>query len=107
MPTDTPRYGHAPILMKRVAKTEDLDNVGEFAWDDQGDGRHLAVLLPSPTSAAPDNYAYIRIRVAQGGNVSGVHWGWNGDEDKPTLTPSVHAHGHWHGWVRDGMLVEA
>lgn len=22
-----------------------------------------------------------------------------------TLTPSIHAVGHWHGWLRNGMLV--
>lgn len=29
-------------------------------------------------------------------------WNWNGNTDKPTLTPSVHHVGHWHGWLTDG-----
>lgn len=30
-------------------------------------------------------------------------WEWNGDREKPTLTPSVHHVGHWHGFLTDGV----
>ena len=30
---------------------------------------------------------------------------WDGNEDKPTITPSIHAVGCWHGWCRNGRLV--
>ncbi|MDR7034479.1 DUF6527 family protein [Mesorhizobium sp. BE184] len=30
-------------------------------------------------------------------------WNWNGSTDKPTLTPSVHHVGHWHGYLTDGV----
>ncbi|MCB1516139.1 MAG: hypothetical protein KDJ19_00775 [Hyphomicrobiaceae bacterium] len=30
-------------------------------------------------------------------------WNWNGSFEKPTLTPSVHDKGHWHGWLTDGV----
>ncbi len=30
-------------------------------------------------------------------------WTWNGSLEKPTLHPSVHHIGHWHGWLRDGV----
>lgn len=33
----------------------------------------------------------------------GPSWTWNGALDKPTLTPSVHHVGHWHGWLTDGV----
>lgn len=35
----------------------------------------------------------------------GPSWQWNGSFDKPTLSPSVHHVGHWHGWLRDGVWV--
>lgn len=35
----------------------------------------------------------------------GASWGWDGNEEKPTLTPSVHHVGHWHGWVRAGRMA--
>lgn len=30
-------------------------------------------------------------------------WEWNGSTEKPTLNPSVHHVGHWHGWLTDGV----
>lgn len=30
-------------------------------------------------------------------------WEWNGNRDAPTLTPSVHHVGHWHGYLRAGI----
>jgi hypothetical protein len=30
-------------------------------------------------------------------------WEWNGDREKPNLTPSVHHVGHWHGFLTDGV----
>ena len=30
-------------------------------------------------------------------------WNWNGSTEKPTLKPSVHHVGHWHGWLTDGV----
>lgn len=30
-------------------------------------------------------------------------WQWDGNLDEPTLSPSVHHVGHWHGWLRKGV----
>jgi hypothetical protein len=30
-------------------------------------------------------------------------WGWDGNTEAPTLTPSVWDKGHWHGWLRAGV----
>lgn len=36
-------------------------------------------------------------------------WNWNGDLERPTLTPSVHhlmgGKTHWHGWLTAGMWL--
>jgi hypothetical protein len=48
-----------------------------------------------------------RLPVKVGKNAKGEHWGWDGNQDAPTLEPSVHTVGHWHGWVKNGYLVEA
>ena len=32
-------------------------------------------------------------------------WGWNGDAEKPSITPSIHAVGQWHGYLTNGRLV--
>jgi hypothetical protein len=32
-------------------------------------------------------------------------WGWNGDEDRPTATPSININmGHWHGYLTAGVF---
>ena len=32
-------------------------------------------------------------------------WAWNGDEEKPTATPSININmGHWHGYLTDGVF---
>lgn len=31
-------------------------------------------------------------------------WAWDGNESEPTLTPSVHHIGRWHGWIRRGRM---
>lgn len=36
-------------------------------------------------------------------------WGWNGNPDKPTATPSIEVHPHggckgWHGYLTDGVF---
>lgn len=31
-------------------------------------------------------------------------WKFDGNLERPTLTPSVHHIGHWHGWVRAGRM---
>ena len=31
-------------------------------------------------------------------------WHWDGNLDKPTLTPSIHHVGVWHGYMRAGRL---
>lgn len=33
----------------------------------------------------------------------GPSWAWNGSFETPTLTPSVHHVGHWHGWLKNGV----
>ena len=33
----------------------------------------------------------------------GPSWSWNGSHAAPTLSPSVHHRGHWHGWLRNGV----
>ena len=30
-------------------------------------------------------------------------WHWDGNREQPTLTPSVHHQGHWHGYLKAGV----
>lgn len=104
--TDTPRYGHAPIAMRRT-HPEGIDNVGEFAWTEVNGQRYILLALPRPMPNAPDDYIMNQLPVVQGANIPGKGWGWDGNEDSPTLTPSIHCVGHWRGFVQNGQMVEA
>jgi len=69
---------------------------GDFCYDD--DRRHIFLWLPG--TGGPDAISISRQPAA------GVRiWTWDGNEDKPTLTPSILAPGQWHGWLRGGRLV--
>lgn len=45
------------------------------------------------------------VRVATDKKPEPVGWLWNGSREAPTLTPSVHHVGHWHGWLTDGVWL--
>ncbi len=37
-------------------------------------------------------------------NQCDAQWSLSGTRDKPTLSPSLHWVGYWHGWLKDGFL---
>ncbi len=90
---------------------------GEFCWQpddsepekrsDSGDGiegkseqetRYLYICFPG------DNYS-VALRCFKGPD-RGIEreWGWDGNEDKPTLQPSLLNPGEWHGHLKQGRL---
>lgn len=72
---------------------------GDFFWDEERDGRRaLYICLPGDTNM----YALHVQRGAPGGNRV---WGWDGNEDQPTITPSIHWLEHWHGYLTAGRLI--
>src|SRR5262245_20984876 len=73
---------------------------GDFSWSPETlkDGsRYLYISLPGESSMHA-----IKVMRSDPG-VERV-WGWDGNEDKPTLTPSIHSPGVWHGYLRNGRL---
>ena len=37
-------------------------------------------------------------------NINGAQWKLFGDEKSPTMSPSLHWVGMWHGWLENGYL---
>lgn len=31
-------------------------------------------------------------------------WTWDGNRERPTIAPSIHVIGHWHGFVENGQI---
>ena len=129
---NTPRLGHQPIEMHLVASLNDIRQTGDFLWlrspdiYGQGPGEVLCVALPSRhwmcegerwrnddgvLMCRPHGFSTF---VTTSGwtidrkNSNGAQWSRSGPwESCPTLHPSLHAVGEWHGWVQAGQLVEA
>jgi len=105
MPMQTPHFGHKPIKMRRVSRATEVRGLGDFYWfiAHPSGNRSLVVAIPhkSPSGWVMSEWS---INWKNGSN---AEWNWNQDEDNPTLKPSLHAVGMWHGWVRNGFLVEA
>lgn len=103
-----PHHDHVPITMKRVENRTDVNNVGDFAWGSVDGVRHIAIALPSAVEELSSLCAFVYLPVhliPQSPYQKG--WGWDGDEDNPTLKPSIHCVGHWKGYVQNGFLIEA
>ena len=82
--------------------------VGAYFWRVDLEGRRVLWLLTPDQRVkikASPVVLYMEHAVgdwAQPGPVNG----WDGDEEEPTLSPSIVA-GPWHGFLRNGQLVEA
>lgn len=90
--------------MRRVAtmpkSSWDL-KVGEFyTFTSRAGQKYLIAMFPG------QNVAHLPIRPLRDPSTNGGHsWDWDGNEVKPTLTPSVHCVGKWHGYVTAGRMV--
>ncbi len=83
------------IPANKVESGADLKNPGDFCFSHERD--YLYIRLPG----SRHNDA---LRIQKGQPGGDRVWGWDGDEEKPTLTPSIDAPGEWHGYLRAGML---
>jgi hypothetical protein len=93
LPGPTLPVGHPPV------------ELGDFIWgDEREDGtRTLYIRLPDPRASGFDALKCYR------GADRGIEreWGWDGNEDRPTLVPSILvSKDGWHGHLQDGELRE-
>lgn len=118
----TPRLGHDPIPMRNVGPDltdadpdtgshrswyDGFDRIearGDWFWNLRGGRRTMILAIPCALARRDWQWSMWSIGYV---NHSGASWSWDGDDQRPTLTPSLHAVGIWHGWVRGGELVEA
>lgn len=99
----TPRQGHTPIRMRQVASSDKLRHRGDFCWQvNELQRRTLVLMIPSGDA----DEVYSRWTINHRNN-DGQSWTWDGNLENPTIKPSLHARGIWHGKVTAGFLVEA
>jgi hypothetical protein len=72
-----------------------IEKPGDFKYSEGCD----CIYIWMPGMSGPD-----AIEI-QHGNQGGLRvWGWDGNIEKPTLTPSLHVPGVWHGYLKKGRL---
>jgi len=84
------------ITCRRVNFGE-MEKVGDFSFADNL--KHINIWLPGQLS--PDA---IQITTDKGRNEPRI-WFWDGNQEQPTITPSIHLVGHWHGHLTAGKLI--
>lgn len=89
----------APVKAQLV---EDIDAVRaqpgafEFYVDHGDDGSVAGMIYCCPCGCGVTGALAFRPRPSPS-------WEWDGNRHAPTLSPSVHHVGHWHGWLRNGI----
>lgn len=76
---------------------------GLFLYVINGSGEKVG--LQSCLPNARDQGASWGITMFKGHGYETREWTWDGNVQKPSLSPSIHRIGHWHGWLRDGRFV--
>lgn len=95
---------------RRLKDRQDAYQPGDFCWEfdfthfEHGakpEDQRLTIYI-----CLPGNTRWHPLHVARGGTPTDSHtWGWDGNFDKPTLTPSIHEPGTWHGHLQAGRLI--
>lgn len=72
-----------------------MEQPGDFCFSEELDTIYIWI----PGVSGPDALSI------QKGQPGGERvWGWNGDEEKPTLFPSILTPDQWHGYMTAGRL---
>ena len=69
---------------------------GDFCFSEERDTLYIWL----PGVSGPDA---LQIRIGPTPDAPRV-WGWDGNEDRPTLQPSILDPGKWHGYLKSGFL---
>lgn len=92
---------------------ESCDMVRQSSYDGVVDGPNGSFFIQTYSNGQKAMYfklpnggdGVINLRPVISPNEEHPSWEWDGNEDKPTLYPSVHQVGVWHGWFQNGRMV--
>jgi hypothetical protein len=95
-------YNKQSCEMIRVASAEAVEDgaIGSFFIETFENGQRVM------WHKLPDGNAGLLVLrpIVARANESRPSWEWDGNADKPTLKPSVHLPGRWHGWFKNGRM---
>lgn len=112
--------GTAETPMTLRADQDSCREAGDFCWlvataRDPEDGFVTQTRPARPTEHPTHVFVRTPVRgigmllaIAPERLLNGATWRWDGNWDKPTLTPSINGGaGSWYGWVQAGVMVDA
>lgn len=95
------------VKATRVSSIDDLKNPGDFLFTVDKQDRICGMIEKCPCGCGLEGgISFVGPTYGQRGEGQRPLWDWNGDEDKPTLTPSIQrtAGCRWHGYLTDGVF---
>lgn len=92
----------APVEAK-LSFADDLTIPGSFSISNVQDDGKAIFWYCCPCGCGSEGALSVGIGFKPDG---GPTWNWDGDLDRPTLSPSIHHTGHWHGWLRQGVYTD-
>ena len=90
------------VKARRVEDTDDDAAPGAFEFFSSGDRPIAGMIYVCPCGCGRSAALHFRPHASPS-------WEWDGNEESPTLKPSVHdmpeGKTHWHGWLRNGEWI--
>jgi len=90
---------------RRMKDVDDLienGKIGDFCFVEKENG-DLDIWLRYPPSELDKGFPNV-VRLPLKSEAGGLTWDFNGNMETPTLSPSIRIEGHWHGFLRAGVL---
>lgn len=92
------------VLVRSEEIDSDHPQAGQFCYvvNAAGEKVGLQSCLPNAGDHGDPSWG---VTMFKGYGTPNHEWTWDGNIEKPTLKPSIHRVGHWHGWLRSGRFV--
>lgn len=105
--TTVPPVNQRATVSATLVENMDDQPPGAFEFYSRGDEESAGILFMCPCGCG-------QMHAIGFGKSERPSWGWNGEREKPTVTPSVLIYQmekgtgkrigeHWHGWLTDGV----
>lgn len=100
---DESLYHKGSCPMRKIDRPDEADwKPGDYWFADVSGQRHT---YPALWACFPDgSLIHLPLEPMPAGVLQQPSWKFDGNRERPTLTPSVHVIGHWHGWLRAGRM---
>lgn len=89
------------LLVLNSDETECVAGMFYYVVDGSGNKVGLCSCLPNAKDVGDPSWG---ATMFTGHGRPNKEWTWDGNVEKPTLKPSIHRTGHWHGHLQNGFF---